>query len=50
MSNAQHHPTITRPAAPGEPYMIVCACGYVAEAFYPIAALVGAYAHKETGQ
>lgn len=43
---ATHAVAIARPMSPGDPYVITCACGFVAEASYPTAALVGAYGHK----
>jgi hypothetical protein len=43
-----HAVAIARPTAPGDPYIITCPCGFVAEAHYPTAALVGAYDHKGT--
>lgn len=44
-----HTPAITRPMSPGGPYVITCGCGFVAEAHYPTAALVGAYTHEGDG-
>lgn len=48
IQHAEHKPTITPPASPGGPYIIACACGFIAEASYPTAALVGAYDHAGT--